>query len=70
MTQNFKIFDYLNKNLDRTITARQALARFGVKNLRARINDLRDCGIDIMTAMRKTRSSKAPVAFYYINKVG
>lgn len=70
MTQNLKVFEYLNMNVDRTITARQALARFGVKNLSARISDLRDSGVDVMTELRKTRSSKAPVAFYFINKVG
>lgn len=61
-----KIFEYLNGDSSRTLTARQAETRFGVKNLRARINDLRDMGVDIVTEMRETRTSDRPVAFYSI----
>ena len=64
--QTQKIFEYLNGDSSRTLTARQAQTRFGVQNLRARINDLRDMGVDIVTEMRETRSSDRPVAFYSI----
>ena len=64
--QTQKIFEYLNGDSSRTLTARQAETRFGVKNLRARINDLREMGVDIVTEMRETRSSDRPVAFYSI----
>ena len=64
--QTQKIFEYLNGDSSRTLTARQAETRFGVKNLRARINDLRDMGVDIVTEMRETRTSDRPVAFYSI----
>ena len=62
-----KIFEYLNGGSHRTLTASQAETRFGVKNLRARINDLRDMGVDIVTEMRETRTSDRPVAFYSIH---
>ena len=64
--QTQKIFEYLNGDSSRTLTARQAETRFGVKNLRARINDLRDMGVDVVTEMRETRTSDRPVAFYSI----
>ena len=64
--QTQKIFEYLNGDSSRTLTARQAQTRFGVQNLRARINDLRDMGVDIVTEMRETRTSDRPVAFYSI----
>jgi ClpP class serine protease len=65
--QTQKIFEYLNGDSSRTLTARQAQTRFGVQNLRARINDLRDMGVDIVTEMRETRTSDRPVAFYSIH---
>lgn len=46
-SQQQKLFSYLRKN--RRITAKQALEKFGTKNLRARINDLRKNGWDIST---------------------
>ena len=64
-TQAEKVYTYLNGgNGDRTLTSRQARARFQVKNLRAVISDIRDMGVNVMTEMQETRSSAAPVAFY------
>ena len=64
-TQAEKVYTYLNGgDGDRTLTARQASTRFQVKNLRAVISDIRDMGVDVMTDMQKTRTSKGPVAFY------
>jgi len=44
-SQQQKLYNYLLKN--GKITAKQALTKFGTKNLRARINDLRNEGWDI-----------------------
>lgn len=64
-TQAEKVYTYLNGgDGDRTLTARQAWARFRVKNLRAVISDIRDMGVNVVTEMQETRSSDAPVAFY------
>ena len=64
-TQAEKVYTYLNGgDGDRTLTARQARARFQVKNLRAVISDIRDMGVNVVTEMQETRSSDAPVAFY------
>lgn len=65
-SQNYKVFKYLTGAKGRTLTARQARSRFGVKNLSARISDLRDYGLNVVTEMRETRTSTQPVAFYSI----
>lgn len=46
-TQNDKVLRYLTKG--QTLTAKQARSRFGVKNLRARIFELRENGHKIVT---------------------
>lgn len=46
-SQQQKLVNYLMKN--RKITAKQAEAKFGTKNLRARINDLRQAGWEIVS---------------------
>lgn len=61
-----KIYEYLIGDTNRQLTARQAQQRFGVKNMRARISDLRDMGVEVVTEMRETRNSQRPVAFYSI----
>jgi hypothetical protein len=47
MTQNERIVEYLSSG--RTLTPAQARARFGVRNLRARVNDLRNDGYCVYT---------------------
>jgi hypothetical protein len=47
MTQNERIIKYLSTG--RTLTAEQARNRFGVRNLRARVNDLRNDGFCVYT---------------------
>lgn len=47
LTQTQKVINYLTKG--NTLTAKQANARFGIKNLRARITELRAEGYDIVT---------------------
>jgi len=46
-TQNDKVLRYLTKG--QSLTAKQARSRFGVKNLRARITELRQNGHKITT---------------------
>lgn len=45
-TQTEKVLDYLEAG--RTLTAKQARARFGIQNLRARISELRAEGYTIV----------------------
>lgn len=47
MTQNERIIQYLSTG--RNLTAEQARSRFGVRNLRARVNDLRNNGFCVYT---------------------
>lgn len=47
LTQTQKVINYLNKG--NTLTSKQAVARFGIKNLRARITELRAEGYNIVT---------------------
>lgn len=47
MTQNERILRYLSTG--RTLNASQARTRFGVRNLRARVNDLRNDGVCVYT---------------------
>lgn len=56
MTQNEKLFTYLSTG--RTITVAQARSRFGVKNLRARINDLRTTGVCVYTNTGSTGTTQ------------
>lgn len=46
-TQSEKVLDYLEAG--RTLTSKQARARFGIQNLRARIAELRNEGYNIVT---------------------
>ncbi len=56
MTQNTKLVSYLSRNPGKnTISSAQALSMFKIKNLRARINDLRSMGHDIQTVQMSTR---------------
>lgn len=47
MTQNERLIKYLSTG--RTLTSAQARSRFGVRNLRARVNDLRNDGFCVYT---------------------
>lgn len=47
MTQNDRLLQFLSTG--RSITAAQARSRFGVRNLRARISDLRTSGVCVYT---------------------
>lgn len=47
-TQNQFVESYL-RGTDRSLTSRQAKALFGIKNLRARISEMRQIGLNVRT---------------------
>lgn len=55
MSQNDRLVQYLSSG--RSITAAQARSRFGVRNLRARVNDLRSEGFCVYTNRTSTGTS-------------
>ena len=55
-SQNEKILTFLSKG--KQLTVREARSRFGVQNLRARINELRDHGFRIYTNQKTVRGQK------------
>lgn len=57
MSQNERLVSYLQSG--QTINAAQARGLFGVKNLRARINDLRNTGVCVYT----TRTDSGSYAY-------
>jgi hypothetical protein len=69
MSQNDRLVRYLSSG--RTISAREARSRFGIRNLRARVNDLRNEGFCVYTnrgertTYRLGRPSRAMVAVAY-----
>lgn len=70
MSQNERLARFLSTG--RTITSAQARSRFGIRNLRARINDLRSEGYCVYTnrssnttTYRLGRPSRAIVAAAY-----
>jgi len=50
--QNLKIYNYLN-GTNRTLTSKQAVARFGIRNLRARMTELRQSGLVVVTSRNR-----------------
>lgn len=48
-SQNEKLIRVLTSKHNATITEKQARTRLGIKNLSARVCDLRDCGFNIET---------------------
>lgn len=66
-TQKQKLFNYLAKPGKR-ITAEQALNKFGVKNLRARIHELRS---DLKwTIVSKPTTKNSAAVTYKVERVG
>lgn len=57
-SQQQRLYQFLRTN--GKITAKQALTKFGTKNLRARINDLRNEGWQIVTE-RNPKDSRSVV---------
>ena len=64
-TQNDKVLRYLSKG--QTLTAKQARSRFGVKNLRARIFELRGDGHKIVTSPVTYRDTGATGVSYKLD---
>ena len=56
MTQREKLLKYL-RGTDRQLTQAEAQARFGVKNLRARMSELRSEGFRVRTVPTATSTS-------------
>jgi len=50
-----RILNYFNRDADRTLTVAQAQSFFRIKNVRARISELRAQGHDIRTTMKSGR---------------
>jgi len=52
-TQNEFLESYL-RGTNRTLTSAQAESLFGIQNLRARVSELRDLGLNVKTVPTKT----------------
>jgi hypothetical protein len=65
-TQSEKVLDYLEAG--RTLTSKQARARFGIQNLRARISELRAEGYNIATESVTFRDTGANGVKYYLGR--
>jgi hypothetical protein len=63
LTQNEKLVRFFFL-VGGELTSAQARSRYGIMNLRARINELRDAGINISTDMRWNKDQKQTVAYY------
>lgn len=61
--QQQKLYNYMRRT--KRITAKQAATKFGTKNLRARINDLRQNGWDI-ESVRNPKDARCVI--YKVNK--
>jgi len=64
LTQAEKVLDYLEAG--RTLTSKQARARFGIQNLRARISELRSEGYNIVSESVTFRDTGAPGVKYLL----
>lgn len=53
MTQNERLIKYL-RGTGRSLSAAQAESRFGIKNIRARMSELRDEGFRVRTDVNTT----------------
>ena len=69
-SQNQEIYEYLKTGA--SLTAKGADRRFQCSRLAARICDLRDAGVDIVTTTIKRRSKRTgkPVAFAQYSMTG
>lgn len=63
VTQNDRILNYLNtptrKGTRKSLSATQARTMFGVRNLRARVSELRDLGVRIETVTSRSATGNA-----------
>ena len=65
-TQAEKVLNYLTAG--RTLTSKQARSRFGIQNLSARIFDLREEGVNIVTEPVTFRSTGATGVKYTLGR--
>lgn len=65
-TQSEKVLDYLEAG--RTLTSKQARARFGIQNLRARISELRAEGYNIVSESVTFRDTGANGVKYLLGR--
>lgn len=65
-TQSDKVLAYLEAG--RTLTSKQARARFGIQNLRARIHELREEGFNIVTEPVTYRDTGASGVKYLLGR--
>lgn len=63
-TQTQKVFNYLEAG--RTLTAPEARARFGIKNLRARIHALREDGVNITNVPYVRKNGQRAVKYQLV----
>lgn len=68
LTQNEKLVRFFFR-YGGELTSAQARSRYGIMNLRARINELRNVGININTDMRWNKDQKQTVAYYSLPTV-
>lgn len=59
--QNILLHDYL-RGTGRTITAAQALSKYGIRNLRARMSELRSAGLVVETSLTRDGRTKYAIA--------
>ena len=60
-TQNELLHNYL-RGKNRSITAQHAYSRFGIKNLRARITELRNLGLKVTSDVTRDGRAKYSIA--------
>lgn len=60
-TQTAFLVDYL-RGTNRSLTAKQARALFGIHNLRARISEIRDLGLVVRTEKSNSGSNKYTIS--------
>jgi hypothetical protein len=63
MTQKERVRSLLTRKTRNTITPSQAEREFGIKNLRARISELRDDGLNIQTDFRTNRDGSVEAVY-------
>lgn len=67
MTQLEAIWNILNRKTNNKVTYDLA-RKMGIRNLRARISDLRKDGFDIETDFRENRKTRELEVFYSLNR--
>ena len=61
-----RILGYFQRGTDRTMTVAQARSMFKIKNVTARISELRAEGIDIRTTMTENRNGRERAVYSFM----